>query len=201
MKNGFFVTCYKNKQKPSFKEITQILQNGFDKQRQKESFDIYTMKIKEKVKEELKQANFKLCLFKNVCNIYFLENLSNVDINTLFKELENKNHKYTHRILIMDIFTVYSQLFNDILRAYIANKVSKTEMDKQSFKILFKQRCSDFDVKSALFESILYEMKRFKVDLDNPNIVIHVQIVKNYIGVYFETRSFFNNELEQKKHN
>lgn len=184
MVGGYFVTCLKNKQKNSFKEIEMIFRNQIDVNKinqSKEEEDIFSdqFNLKIAIKNELKPPErLILLLLQNIPNIYFIRiERKKGNLPTNFDQF---NFKFTCKIIYLQYFDIFNN-YESIILTKILNKQIIESIN--TFKIEFKQRCSNLDVKKSVFESILYHLRHKTVQLEKPQLKIHVQIVKNFIGL------------------
>lgn len=189
MTSGLLVTCYKNRQQSSFKAITHELSSISNHRDGNDDTDIFAIEIKKEVRAELGKHNVKYVSFRNISNIYFIDNRTSLDAKTIAHRLMNRNINHTHKILALDLFVEYNAAALNAISGYLDEKIEGLDVSMRTFKIAFKQRCSNLCVKEILFDMILCRMKRFGVDLTRPDITIHVQVIKNSIGVCLGTLS------------
>lgn len=116
----------------------------------------------------------KLGSIKNMCIIF---NKTNQKPTEIKKELDNQlfKFKYIKRIVPLDI--IITKDYKKHLKEYLINKDIEG-----SFKIFYRSRCSDKDIKDDIFQIILKRYEDKKVDLVNPSYGIYVEVVTKYIG-------------------
>lgn len=188
MKTGLFVTCLKNKQRSSYNEILSIIDLKEPEQNYSKENDTFdnTVDIKEiMIKEIRKPKSHLLETFKNIPNIFFMKEKIAMSRNGLQKTQylheisDDIRYRHTCKIRYMDFFGQYSDFREEDLIDTIKNN---RFLETQTFKITYKQRCSDFNIKDSIFKIILEACKDLTVNLTNPDMVIEIQVIKCFIG-------------------
>ncbi|KRH94781.1 hypothetical protein M153_1490008501 [Pseudoloma neurophilia] len=187
MKNGFFVTCLMNKQRESFNEINSVLNLKFPSKNDDQSNDEEKF---ENIFKKKQPKRLSLETFKGISNIFFIKKIvqildkQNCNKSFLFQQaFADSKLKNTCNVYFMDFFGQYGDFQPQYLSQAIHSKLKNSDI--KTFKINFKKRKSSLDIKETIFQIILDACKELKVDLDNPDIVINIQIIKSFMGFGF----------------
>lgn len=183
MKSGFFVTCLKNKQSESYREISSILDIEFDlagadvKEKESDLKSIFQ-------NEKKKIKRFALETFKGIPNIYFIKEKvkfinNEQDVSKITEIVKSSKLRYTCNVNYLNYFGQYG----DFKEEDLANFLDRQNFQGSStFKISFKQRCSDLDIKTRIFEIVLEKFPNLKVNLKKPDVIVIFQVIKCFIG-------------------
>lgn len=121
-----------------------------------------------------KKEKFVIKELKNIKNIILIENKTSKDIMRCFELLTKNSFNKIQRIFPIQSF------FSENTKLNIKNFVEEKEIT-ESFKIFYKERCSDLFLKEFVFQTIIKKFENVKVDLTKPKYIFLVQVVKNFV--------------------
>ncbi|KCZ76238.1 hypothetical protein H311_02771 [Anncaliia algerae PRA109] len=192
LKSGFLISCNKNKEALSQKEIIStlsllsykpyIMNNAFD----------YELEL-QKILTNLKKNHFDIINLKNTQSIYMI--LCTEDVLNIFYKI-NQKFKYTHKIIplkrihsFVDFNKLdYRNLFDDFIE-----EINKLE--NITYKIYYSHRNTNKEIKNSIINYIA-DRVQLKVDLCNPDYLFIVEVIKNYIGCSIIENRNFNFNIE-----
>lgn len=171
--SGFICSFDINQARTARQEVLTILN----------TLEIENLEKEMKNNENLKHKNFTYKKISSIKNMCFILNHTELPASTIYKHLKDNNihFRYVKKIVPLDV--IISENPAEHLKKYLRNK----EMGENgSFKICFRSRCSDkYECKENMFKTILDRYKGIKVDLSNPTVSIHVEVIRKYIGFSF----------------
>lgn len=180
MKEGFFISCNRNKEKKALQEFASLLPSKPPSK---------TTNFEKQLEAELSQKRpFTKLEIKNLKNILILYIDNCMEI---FNQIERKT-KYINRLIpLQSIFFIeeMEEKMNEFIDTIKLETIKLMKKDL-SFKINIERRLC-CDLKDQIFGIILSKLD-MRVDLKNPDYLFEVQISKNVIGVSFIKNVNFN---------
>lgn len=195
MTRGFFVTCLRNRQRYSYREIESVLNLMLEPN---EHIELNQKLSPSEIlkKEQKRRKCIKLRTFKSISNIFFIEektkiNHANLNDSQFFQTLfSNKKFRYTCKIYFLEYFGQYGDFNPNTFKKNIRDVL---KYGSNTFKIFYKQRHSNLEIKEIIFKHILVTVEEIRpdlrVNLDDPDLIINIQVVKSFIGYGFIHRT------------
>ncbi|RVD92886.1 hypothetical protein TUBRATIS_005940 [Tubulinosema ratisbonensis] len=177
-KQGFLVTCIKNKEQSSQKEVMdQIYSSNYNPHLVKES-DNFKKEL-EVALSNLKKKKFELISLRNTQCIYLIQTME--DVLKIHKNF-NINLKYTFKIIPLQKL-IFINNFSPLNLSFIFDDlIFKLNLEKEkTYKINYEHRNTAKEKKEEIFNYLAKNIK-LKVNLKEPDYIFNVQIVKNYLG-------------------
>lgn len=177
-KHGFLVTCIKNKEKNSQKEVLDFLHTA--------NYQPHLISQESNCKKELeiallnlKKNKFEIINLKNTQCVYLIS--TNENVLEIYKNL-NHNLKYTFKINPLSKFIFINDFKKLDLKNIFYDFISESNLQKEkTYKIIYEHRNTNKEVKVEVFDYLVKNIQ-LKVNLKSPDFIFTVQIVKNYLG-------------------
>lgn len=175
MKNGFFISCRKDKEQNAFKEFCSIMSPFFEEIN--DDCDYNEIDISKEISNDIKALRVSFfSIYFTYKSILYISNTSSFTPTSMFFYLKNKNvfFQYIQRIVPIDKFFQLNEnnIFNQIS---LLNGFT-------SYKILYEERFAPVETKTKIF-GIITSNLNMKVDLMTPEIEIIVQVLKTHVGM------------------
>lgn len=191
---GFFITTVRGKEDKAKEELSGRLKDIFIQSNKVQKDDGYD--IKKFIKDELLFYSKKLVFTVETYTCCMLISLKE-DISCDILAVLEEKYKYISNLHYMEEIFLLNKNYIEVLKNNLLQVLKKTfdfnfKRSEIPFKINYNSRCSNAnknDVYSAVFDT-LNEFCRekwdsenaFKVNLNNPDVIIMFQIIKKYCG-------------------
>ncbi|KAK1350573.1 hypothetical protein LUQ84_3526 [Hamiltosporidium tvaerminnensis] len=142
--------------------------------------------------ETIKKSNFIPLNKPKLKTLSIIKNTSQISSLDLFKSIKKKKikTKYIQRMIPLSFITLKADI-----QTHIKSYCDIINKDGGTYKILYKSRCSNKEIKEKVFEIIIFYVTN-TVNLDNPDNYILVEVMCNILGIgIFKSCDFNINAL------